>query len=57
MLRKPTTQTKIEKISSYLEEHYPSLYQSVGGRRVRKILTEIVLKKRNYEKRTVKISA
>ena len=50
MLRKPKTQKKIKEISSYLEEHYPFLYQSVGGRRVRKILREIVFKKKEIKR-------
>jgi hypothetical protein len=50
MLRKPTTQKKIKEISAYLEEHYPFLYQSVGGPRVKKILRDIVFKKRAYRK-------
>jgi hypothetical protein len=50
MLSKTNTQKKIKKISSYLEEHYPSLYRSVGGRRVKKIIREIVFKKREYRR-------
>jgi hypothetical protein len=51
MLPKTNTKGKIEKASSYLEEHYPVLYNSVGGKRVKKILREIVFKKREQKKR------
>jgi hypothetical protein len=51
MVTRENAQRKIEKVSSYLEEKYPFLYQSVGGKRVKKILREIVFKKRQQKKR------
>ena len=53
-MKTTTTQKKIQKISSYLEEKYPFLYISVGGREVRKILKEIVFPKRVSKKATQK---
>jgi hypothetical protein len=50
MLSKINSQKKIDKICSYLEEHYPYLYNSVGGRRVKKILHDVVFKKRAYRR-------
>jgi len=55
-MKSTTTQKKIQKISSYLEEKYPFLYNSVGGREVRKILKEIVFPKRGSKKAAQKNS-